>query len=40
LGPSLNLSDTAADSLEAAAEGVTDPNLRAALERLARHRRK
>ncbi|WP_426149841.1 DUF721 domain-containing protein [Pseudomonas sp. DC3000-4b1] len=39
-GLGLNLSDTAAESLQAAAEGVTDPNLRAALERLARHRRK
>jgi hypothetical protein len=40
IGPGMNLSDSAADSLEATAEGITDPSLRAALERLARHRRR
>ena len=39
-GPGLDLSDSAADNLQATAEGITDPNLRAALERLASHRRK
>lgn len=39
-GPALDLSDSAADNLQATAEGITDPNLKAALERLAKHRRK
>jgi hypothetical protein len=39
-GPALDLSDSAADNLQAIAEGITDPNLKAALERLAQHRRK
>jgi hypothetical protein len=39
-GPALDLSDLAADNLQATAEGISDPGLRAALERLAKHRRK
>jgi hypothetical protein len=38
-GPALDLSDSAADNLQATAEGIRDPGLRAALERLAKHRR-
>ncbi|MBF7142782.1 MULTISPECIES: DUF721 domain-containing protein [Pseudomonas] len=36
----LDLSDSAADSLQETAENIADPSLRAALERLARHRRR
>src|SRR5690606_31723459 len=36
----VELSEAAADSLCSAAEGITDPKLRAALERLARHARR
>ena len=38
-GPGIDLSESAADSIEATAQGITDPALRAALERLASHRR-
>jgi hypothetical protein len=33
----ISLSSSAAENIQATAEGITDPNLRAALERLAKH---
>jgi hypothetical protein len=33
----MDLSNNAAETIQATAEGITDPNLRAALERLASH---
>ena len=39
-GRPLHLSDSAAQSIQATAEGISDPKLRAALERLASHTRK
>jgi hypothetical protein len=36
-GPGFDLSPRAVESLQETAEGITDPNLRAALERLASH---
>lgn len=38
-GHTMDLSNQAAETLQATAEGITDPNLRAALERLASHAR-
>jgi hypothetical protein len=37
VGHTINLSAVAAESIQATADGITDPNLRAALERLASH---
>lgn len=37
-GRTISLSDSAAEHIQATAEGITDPKLRAALERLAKHR--
>ena len=39
-GRTLHLSDSPAQSIQATAEGISDPRLRAALERLASHTRK
>ena len=39
VGHTLDLSETAAETLQATAEGINDPGLRAALERLAAHAR-
>jgi hypothetical protein len=36
-GHTIDLSSVAAESIQATAEGITDPKLRAALERLASH---
>ncbi|RJG11843.1 DUF721 domain-containing protein [Pseudomonas cavernicola] len=36
-GHTIELSQSAADSIQATADGISDPNLRAALERLASH---
>ncbi|MHC6224165.1 DUF721 domain-containing protein [Pseudomonas sp. X10] len=36
-GPATELSSQAAESIQSTAEGISDPKLRAALERLARH---
>jgi len=36
-GHTLDLSENAAQTIQATAEGITDPALRAALERLASH---
>ena len=33
----LDISEKSAENIQATAEGITDPNLRAALERLASH---
>ena len=38
-GHTMDLSNQAAETLQATAEGISDPNLRAALERLASHAR-
>ncbi|HCN45993.1 MAG TPA: DUF721 domain-containing protein [Pseudomonas sp.] len=35
----IDISDKSAETIQATAEGITDPNLRAALERLASHRK-
>lgn len=39
VGHTMDLSETAAETLQATAEGINDPGLRAALERLAAHAR-
>jgi hypothetical protein len=39
-GRTLHLSNSAAQSIQATAEGISDPRLRAALERLASHTQK
>jgi hypothetical protein len=39
-GHAIDLSPVAAESIQATAEGISDPNLRAALERLAAHANK
>jgi hypothetical protein len=36
-GHTIKLSEVAAESIQATAEGITDPKLKAALERLASH---
>ena len=37
VGHTMDLSEVAAETIQATADGITDPNLRAALERLAAH---
>ncbi|NQD96989.1 DUF721 domain-containing protein, partial [Pseudomonas sp. CrR25] len=37
-GRTISLSNSAAENIQATAEGISDPKLRAALERLAKHR--